>query len=185
MATVSRIAVVSCPGTIPFVHGVQCAADLGAELLLLPDPAEILRRFSDHDADIALVPAVVVPSLAEARIITGYCVGADESARAAIEQLDDPLVDLWRPYGELPFAFAVWVARPEVGARQIESLEEALTFGLEHSYEALVASGSVPDPVAAYGTLMQLDYLYDTQKHQALEKFWEEGLKVAPRANPG
>ena len=185
MATVPRIAVVSCPSTIPFVHGVRCAADLGAELLLSPDPAEIIRRFTDHDADIALVPAVVVPSLADTRIVTGYCVGADEPAREAVETLDDPLVDLWRPYGVLPFAFAVWVARKEVDALQLEALEQALTFGLEHSYEALAASGSVADPVAAYTSLIQLDYIYDTQKRQALDKFWDEGLKVAPRANPG
>lgn len=185
MATVSRIAVVSCPSTRPFVHGVRCAADLGAELLLSPDPAEIIRRFADHDADIALVPAVVVPSLADAHIVTGYCVGADESACEAVETLDDPLVDLWRPYGVLPFAFAVWVARGEVDASLSETLEQALTFGLEHSYEALLAEGSAADPVAAYAAAMQLDYIYDTQKRQALEKFWDEGLKVAPRANPG
>lgn len=183
MVTVPRIAAVSCFGTVPFVYGMQHAADLHAELSL-SDPAETVRRFTARQADIALVPAVVVPSLGDARIVTEYCVGAAESARTAIEGCDDPLVDLWRPYGELPFAFAVWVARPDVGADCIEALQHALTFGLEHGYEALIASDAGAD-AAAYAALMQFDYLYDSQKRLALEKFWAEGLKVAPRANPG
>jgi len=160
------------------------AVDLHAGLSL-SDPVETVRRFSARQADIALVPAVVVPSLSDARIVTDYCIGAVESAREAIEGCDDPLVDLWRPYGLLPFAFAVWVARPDVDPERIDALEAALTFGLERSYEALAESGAGEDPAAAYASLLQFDCIYDSQKRQALEKFWDSGLKVAPRTNPG
>ena len=33
--------------------------------------------------------------------------------------------------------------------------------------------------------LSGFDYIFDNQKHKALQQFWDSGLKVAPRANPG
>lgn len=30
-----------------------------------------------------------------------------------------------------------------------------------------------------------IDYIFDNQKHKALQKFWDSGIKVTPRANPG
>ena len=30
-----------------------------------------------------------------------------------------------------------------------------------------------------------IDYIFDNQKHKALQKFWNSGIKVSPRANPG
>ena len=91
----------------------------------------------------------------------------------------------WREATGLPFAFAVWVAHAEVDADTVESLQHALTYGLEHGYEALLDSPFAADSAAAYGELLQFDYIFDNQKNQALQKFWDSGVKVAPRANPG
>lgn len=185
MVTVPRIAAVSCFSTMPLIHGVRHAANLHAELLL-SDPEEVIREFSEHRADIVLVPSAAVPALEGARIVTQYCVGGVPPAREALLAVDDALLDGWKAAGApLPFAFAVWVARAETDPDLVEQLQHALTYGLEHSYEAVLESDFASDGPAAYAVLSQFDYIFDNQKHQALLKFWDSGLKVAPRANPG
>lgn len=184
MVIVPRIAVVSCLSTTPFIYGIQREGNLRAELLL-SDPEEVIRIFSDRRADIALMPAAAVPSLEDARIVTEYCVGGVPSAKEALLADDDPLVGAWKPFGELPFAFAVWVAHGDVEPETVEALQHALTFGLEHGYEAILESAFAADPGLAYAGLAHFDYIFDNQKDKALKKFWNSGLKVAPRANPG
>ena len=184
MVTVPRIAVVSCLSTTPFIYGIQHEGNLRAELLL-SDSAETLRNFSDRRADLALVPAVAFPSLTDARIVTEYCVGGVPASLAALLDSDDPLVEGWKAYGKLPCAFALWVARPEVDPETVEALQHALTYGLEHGYEAILESPYAEDPGRAYEGLAHFDYIFDNQKDKALKKFWDSGLKVAPRTNPG
>ena len=91
----------------------------------------------------------------------------------------------WKPFGKLPFAFAVWVAHRDVEPETVEALQHALTFGLEHGYEAVLESAFAADPGQAYEGLSRFDYIFDNQKDKALKQFWDSGLKVAPRANPG
>ena len=41
-------------------------------------------------------------------------------------------------------------------------------------------------PYDAYEYLTRnIDYIFDNQKRRALQKFWDSGLKVSPRVNPG
>lgn len=92
----------------------------------------------------------------------------------------------WTRTTRQPFAFALWVARKGADKAQTEALQRALTFGLEHTYEAVLDGGWADKPYDAYGHLTrQIDYIFDLQKHKALQKFWDSGIKVAPRANPG
>lgn len=185
MATVPRIAAVSCFSTMPLIYGVKHAGSLRAELLL-SDPEEVLREFSNRNADIALVPSLAVPLLEGAKIVTEYCVGGVPSAHEALLTEHDPLLEAWQTIGTpLPLAFAVWVAREGVDPDTIEGLQQALIYGLEHSYEAILDSEYAADAVRAYERLTHFDYLFDNQKNNALEKFWDSGLKVAPRTNPG
>lgn len=61
-----------------------------------------------------------------------------------------------------------------------------LTFGLEHTYEAILEAGFDKKPYDAYEYLTRnIDYIFDNQKRRALQKFWDSGLKVSPRVNPG
>lgn len=169
---------------MPLIYGVKHAGNLRAELLL-SDPEEVIREFYDRKADIALVPAAAVPSLADAAIVTQYCVGGVEAARAMLLASADPFVEAWKAFGELPFAFALWVAHADTDPALTEALQHALTFGLEHEYEAILESEFSAEPVLACEALAQFDYIYDNQKQKALKKFWDAGMKVAPRANPG
>ena len=149
MVIVPRIAVVSCFSTTPFIYGIQHEDNLRAGLLL-SDPAETIQAFSEHKADIALIPAAAMPSLTDARIVTEYCVGGVPASKEALLASDD-----------------------------------ALTYGLEHGYEAILESPFAADPGRAYAELAHFDYIFDNQKDKALKKFWNSGLKAVPRANPG
>ena len=184
MVIVPRIAAVSCLSTTPFIYGIQHADSLRAELLL-SDPVEVIRLFSECRADIALVPAAAVPSLADARIVTEYCIGGVPASQTALLESDDPFVEAWKSYAKLPFAFAVWVAHKDVEPDTVEALQHALTYGLEHGYEAILESAFAADPGLAYAKLANFDSIFDNQKDKALKKFWASGLKVTPRANPG
>lgn len=196
MATVTRIAAVSYLDTIPFLYGVAHAAELRAELLL-SDLSSVIDRFRRGEADFALVPVHVVPSLDGARLATDYCVAAPSpvmiralaECEPGAEMLecfygdDAPLAPLLASDG--PFAYAVWVARAGVDPATEEAFRLALTGGLERIYEAVVEYGYADRPYDAYGYLTRLDYVFGMEKRRALEKFWDEGLKTAPRANPG
>lgn len=92
----------------------------------------------------------------------------------------------WKHRTKLPFAFAVWVARKGTDPQLIMDLQHALTFGVEHVYEAILAYKFDQKPYDAYEYLTaNIDYIFDTQKHKALQKFWDSGIKISPRTNPG
>ncbi len=185
MATVPRIAAVSCLSTMPLLYGLKHAGNLRAELSVAT-PEDILRKFQAHEIDIALLPAAVAATMPDVKTVTGYCVGGDARSVDSLILIDEPLVDEWRALGaEEPVLLAVWVAREDISEELVEDIELALTYGLEHTYEAILASEYADDAVATYQTLSHFDYIFDADKRRALKKFWDSGLKVAPRANPG
>ena len=210
MAIIPTITAVSYLNTIPFVYGLQHADNLRADLLLAP-PAECAKNYIEGKADIALLPAAVVPELKQTNIITDYCIGAVGAVRtvtvmsntpigrvkriwldahsrtsvqlcgylakhkwhiepewlhmpdyAVVEQaqegdafllIGDKVFDYegrfaytydlaieWREVTKLPFAFAVWVARKGVPYEITDELQRALTFGVEHIWEAVSES---------------------------------------------
>ncbi len=186
MVMVPRIAAVSCLSTMPLLYGVQHADNLRAELLS-SDPEEVLRKFLDREADFALLPAGMALATPEAKVVSTFCVGAEESAVDTLILSDDPLLDQWRAVGApMPAVLAVWVAHEGYDPEAVEALDEASTFGLEHTYEAVLsATENEAEAIAIYEKLSSYDYIFDADKRRALEKFWDSGLKVAPRANPG
>ncbi len=203
MAIVARIAAVSYLDTIPFLYGITHEGNFRADLLLSPSPAACLSDFSEHKADIALLPVVAVPSLADARLVTDYCLGAAGAAPKHVWTGTDPgetvrrtfldtgafsaaQLAAWQEYTRRPFAFAVWMAHKEIDPDWITGLQYALTFGLEHTYEAICEAGFAEQSADAYGALTHnIDAVFDNQKRTALQKYWDSGLKITPRANPG
>lgn len=95
------------------------------------------------------------------------------------------LAEEWIAQTSLPFAFAVWVSRKGVPYSLHDELQHALTFGVEHIYEAIVESPYADRPYAYDYLTRNIDYLFDEQKHKALKKFWDCGLRVQPKVNPG
>ena len=185
MVTVPRIAVVWGRSTTPINYGIRPQGMLRAQRVV-SETHTGNQDFIEHRADIALIPFTSVPLLADARTVTEYCVGGVASARETLLASDDPLVGIWKELcGELPFAFAVWVAHADTDPDTIEALQYALTYGLERGYEAMTEAAPELDPLRAYEVLSGFDYIFDNEKNQALQQFWDSGIKVAPRANPG
>ena len=256
MGVNAQITAVSYLNTIPFIYGLRHHAKCGAEQLLLAPPAECYKNFVEGKADIALMPAAMVPTLPDAEIITDYCIGASSDVRTVVVVSNTPIkqvrrifldphsktsvqlcgflaAKLWRiepewielsDYAMLdnveegdaflligdkvfehegefkysydlasewkratgePFAFAVWVARKGLSYEIHDSLQAAFTYGIEHIYEAILES-QYADKEYAYEYLTKnIDFLFDVQKHNALKKFWDFGLKVKPKVNPG
>ena len=124
------------------------------------------------------------------RSTTPSCSSASKRATASCwAGLFPHVTDLtgeWCATEQLPVALGVWVARKGTDLLQIEALEYALTFGLEHTFEAV--RESVPDEalLEIYEHLSsEVDYLFDLEKHKALKRLWSSGVKNALRTNPG
>ena len=80
----------------------------------------------------------------------------------------------------------MWVARKGTSYELIDGLQRALTFGVESIWEAVVEYGFDQKPYNAYEYLTQnIDFVFNAEKHSALQKFWNAGLKIEPRSNPG
>lgn len=255
MAVDAKIIAVSYLNTIPFIYGLRHHSKFGAELLLAP-PADCYKNFVEGKADIALMPAAMVPSLPDAEIVTDYCIGASGDVRTVVVVSNTPIervqrilldphsktsvqlcgylakhlwhiepewVDLddyalldtptdgdayliigdkvfdnegkfrysydlaseWHRATGLPFAFAVWVARKGLSYDIHDELQAAFTFGVEHIYEAILESDYADRDYAYEYLTRNIDFLFDIQKHNALKKFWDFGLKVKPKVNPG
>lgn len=255
MAINAKITAVSYLNTIPFVYGLRHHANVGAELLLAT-PADCYKNFIEGKADIALMPAAMVPTLHDVDIITDYCIGASGKVRTVVMVSNSPikqikrilldthsktsvqlcgylaqrlwhiepewvemsdfalldslaegdaalligdkvfdnegrfaytfdLAEEWIRLTEMPFAFAVWVARKGLDYAIHDELQQAFTYGMEHIYEAILES-EYADKEYAYDYLTHnIDFLFDVQKHNALKKFWDFGLKIKPKVNPG
>jgi chorismate dehydratase len=255
MAIIPTITAVSYLNTIPFVYGLQHADNLRADLLLAP-PAECAKNYIEGKADIALLPAAVVPQLKQTDIITDYCIGAVGAVRTVTVMSNTPIgrvkriwldahsrtsvqlcgylakhkwhiepewlhmqdysiveraqegdaflligdkvfgyegkfaytYDLaieWREITKLPFAFAVWVARKGVSYEITDELQRALTFGVEHIWEAVTELGYMGNDggVTSYDYLTRnIDFILDEEKHKALKKFWDAGIRIVPRS---
>lgn len=95
------------------------------------------------------------------------------------------LAAAWREATGSPFVFAVWVARKGVPYEVTDALERALTFGVERIYEAVTESRYSDLPEAYNHLTRDIDYLFDSDKRKALQKFWTSGVKTAPRVEPG
>ncbi len=256
MVLVPRIAAVSYLNTIPFIYGIEQLSALKADLKKAP-PATCADLFLKGEADIALLPAAVVPTLTNYELLPDYCIGAVEAVRTVVVLSNEPISECrrlfvdphsrtsvqltgwlaankwyirpewyelddyaqvlhpekgdaflligdkvfdyegqfrhsydlaieWREATSLPFAFAVWVARKGVPYEVTDALREALTLGVEHTYEAILHYGFDQKPYDAYDYLTRnIDFLFDHEKHIALQKFWDSGIKISPRVNPG
>ncbi len=96
------------------------------------------------------------------------------------------LGEIWHEATGLPFAFAVWVARKGTPYEIIDSLNQALEFGVEHIYEAILEYRADGSEVESYEYLTQnIDFLLDGAKRKALDKFWHSGVRIEPKRNPG
>lgn len=185
-----------------------CIASSGAShiaVLLTNDPiAKVRRVFADPQAVTALQLAGYLmthvwgikpdyftlddfdqlnhPQPGDAFVLAGVDAFEFESLFAHTYDLDEE----WEHATQLPFVYEVWVAHKGYNPDLVEGLQYALTYGLEHTYEAVVEYDFDRISYDAYGFLSErVDFIFNDQKHKALHKFWDAGIKITPRVNPG
>ena len=84
-----------------------------------------------------------------------------------------------------PFVFGVWVARKAIAPELIDDLEASVELVVERIWEAVNESEHRSKDYAYTYLTENIDFLFDYQKRQALELYWDKGRKFVPRANPG
>lgn len=89
------------------------------------------------------------------------------------------LAEAWIEQTGLPFVFAVWCGRAELSETIVESLEESLTWGVEHTYEAMIALRPDVEVEDGYRYLTEnIDPLLDMAKNEGMAKFLSSDLHI-------
>ncbi len=89
-----RVSAVSYLNAQPFVHGLKQSKELGRMILELDQPAECARKLINKEADIGLVPVVMIEQIPEAQIISDYCIGADGEVASVLLLSNSPMNEI-------------------------------------------------------------------------------------------
>lgn len=95
-----KITAVSYLNTKPLLYGLF-KSEIAQEIELQLDiPSECARKLRDGEVDLGLVPVAIIPEIADAKIISDYCIGADGAvktvgifAHCPLEKLTDIYLD--------------------------------------------------------------------------------------------
>ncbi|MBI2966388.1 MAG: menaquinone biosynthesis protein [Bacteroidetes bacterium] len=79
-----RISVIPFLNSRPFIYGLKHSGFLKNPLLSFDTPSRCAAKLSNGEADIGLVPSVVIPYLKKYRIITDYCIGSCGNVRSVL-----------------------------------------------------------------------------------------------------
>ena len=86
-----RISCVSYLNSKPFIDGLKHSSILENATLSLDIPATCADKMMNGEADLGLVPVVMVPSLPQAHIVSDFCIGADGPVDTVLMLSDVPL----------------------------------------------------------------------------------------------
>lgn len=95
------------------------------------------------------------------------------------------LAEEWKKHTDLPFVFAVWVARKSVPDETIAAFEDALMLGMERIWESILESEYADRDYAYEYLTRNIDYFFDGPKHKALQRFVESLRDASAHPNPG
>ncbi len=86
----------------------------------------------------------------------------------------------WQQLTSLPFVFAAWCAHKDTPESMIEALEDALTWGVEHTFEALQALRPEFEMEEGYRYLTEnIDTILDSPKREAMRQFMASTSRIA------
>lgn len=89
------------------------------------------------------------------------------------------LAEEWIKHTGLPFVFAAWCCRKGTDESYIADLEDALTWGVERTYEALCELRSDVEMEDGYRYLTEnIDPLLDAPKREAMARFWASTSRI-------
>ncbi len=89
------------------------------------------------------------------------------------------LAEEWINHTGLPFVFAAWCAHKDVDREVVADLEDALTWGVEHTFEAMRELRPEVEIEDGYLYLTEnIDTMLDSAKRQAMERFWASNSRI-------
>jgi cyclic dehypoxanthinyl futalosine synthase len=96
-----RVAAVGYLNARPLIEGLDREPASGRIVLECATPAEVARRVSEEEADVALMPVAAAASIGDLRLVRGCAIGARGAVRSVviagerpIDELDEIAVDL-------------------------------------------------------------------------------------------
>lgn len=84
---------------------------------------------------------------------------------------------LWKEWTDLPFAFAVWIAKPEINPYIITNLNAALKYGVDN-LDKIIEKESSENLDLYYYFKNNIQYHFDAPKKTALRSFLEKASIV-------
>ncbi|MFR9635806.1 MAG: menaquinone biosynthesis protein [Rikenellaceae bacterium] len=89
------------------------------------------------------------------------------------------LAEEWIEHTGLPFVFAAWCAHKDVDREIVADLEDALTWGVEHTFEALRELRPEVEIEEGYRYLTEnIDTILDSDKYNTMERFWASDSRI-------
>lgn len=89
-----KISAISYLNTAPFVYGLKHSKLLPFIELSFDTPAVCATRLQHKQADLGIVPVVAIPHIADANIISDYCIGADGAVRTVVIHATSPIHEI-------------------------------------------------------------------------------------------
>lgn len=90
-----RLSAVSYTNTLPFLHGLRQSDDLLEQVdLTLDIPSVCARKMVSGEADLGIVPVAALPEIADCRIVTDFCLGADGPVDSVFIFSNKPVEDI-------------------------------------------------------------------------------------------
>ena len=91
----------------------------------------------------------------------------------------------WIKNTQLPFVFAVWVAKESCPIEIVEQLNDSLKYGVENIQNAIDYFNCNTEGYEYQYLTENIDFVFDQDKKKALELFCKKGLKFKKFINPG
>lgn len=151
-----RLSAVSYTNTLPFLHGLRQSAVLDQVEMTLDIPSVCARKLIHNEADLGIVPVAALPEIADYRIVTDFCLGADGA-------VDSVFIFSQKPVEEIR------TLRLDSHSRTSNALARVL---LRFYWETDVAIVDTDDADAfvqigdrTFGKKQQAPYVYDLAEH--------------------
>ena len=93
-----KISVISYLNTSPFIYGLKRSKLIDFIDLCYDTPAECAMRLKEKAVDAGIVPAAMLPSIPDRKIISNYCIGASGKVRSVVLCANQPVADVKNIY---------------------------------------------------------------------------------------
>jgi chorismate dehydratase len=157
-----KISVVSYLNSIPFVYGLEKAAN--KQLAISKDiPSECASKLIDGRVDIGLIPIAMINKVPNAEIISDYCIAGNGKVASVLLVSNSPIEDVKTIYQDYQSRTSVALAKilmRDYWKKEVEWQEEGTNFLKPKNDEAIVIIGD-----RALKNANRYKYVYDLSEH--------------------